>query len=279
MKAIKFITCLIMLSNFLLLNAQDLPHHIPSSRSDELNVYFIYQLAECPESCDVEVAAVVEGGQPPYYYTWSNGETTSEIYDQCVGKGYITVTDDLGNSTTGKYAIDAYPVPVLALLDSMYFTITQPSGGQNNGSIAVDSSFVLDPNGLYLDSVWSIDGINFTIYHIFSHLGPGVYHLYVRTVQGCAIPVGEFILYDITSLENLITNFNLFPNPVTDVLQLTSDIPLTADLIDMNGKTLFVSEAKRFHQILMSEYPEGIYIVRISDGEKFSYRRVIKVSY
>lgn len=266
-----------MLSNVIYLIAQDLPYNLPTSRSDELNVYFIYQWAECPESCDAEVAAVVEGGQPPYYYTWSNGATSSEIYDQCVGKGYITVTDDVGNSTTGKYAIDAYPVPVMALLDSMYFTITQPSGGQNNGSIAVDSSFVLDPTGMFLDSVWSIDGVNFTIYHIFSDLGPGVYRLYIRTIQGCAIPVsGEFVLYDITSLENLSTAFNLFPNPVTDILQLTSDLPLTIELFDLQGRKLIVSDAKSFHQIQMSEYPEGIYIARISDGKKFSFQKIIK---
>ena len=267
-----------MLSNFLYLNAQGLPHDVPVTRSDELTVYFIYQLTVCPGICDAEVAAVAEGGQPPYYYTWSIGATTPDIANQCAGAGYITVTDELGNSATGKYSIQSIPVPVLVGLDSMYFTITQPSGGQNNGSIAVDSSFVLDPTGMYLDSVWSIDGINFTIYHIFKHLGPGVYRLYVRTVQGCAVPAtGEFLLYDITSLENLTTSYNLFPNPVTDMLQVTSEVPLTIELFDLQGRKLNFSDDMTFHQIQMSEYPEGIYIARISDGRGSSYKKILKV--
>lgn len=287
MKHSGLLTILICLCSFCLIKAQEFPKDLflqpqdvtqvdPSSRSDELTVYVDYQLAVCPDSCDAEAAAVAEGGQPPYYYAWSNGATTPEIYNQCVGLGSITVTDEVGNSATAEYVIEKYPVPHL-IIDSPYYAISQPSGGQNNGSIALDSSFVIDPSGLYLDSAWSIDGINFTYYHIFPHLGPGVYHLYVRTVQGCAILASDdIILYDITGTEELTASFNLYPSPVINMLQLSADIPLKAELMDMQGRRLFVSGSKTFHQIFMRDYADGIYVVRISDGEKVSCRKIIK---
>lgn len=38
----------------------------------------------------------VEGGLPPYNYTWSNGETTSDIYNLTAGEYYCFITDRNG---------------------------------------------------------------------------------------------------------------------------------------------------------------------------------------
>jgi hypothetical protein len=59
---------------------------------------------------------------------------------------------------------------------------------------------------------------------------------------------------------------------------LSADIPLAVELIDMQGRKLFISDPKTFHQISMGEFPEGMYVVRISDGEKVSYRKIVKAA-
>lgn len=55
-----------------------------------------------PENCgqrDGVATATPSGGQPPYNYRWSNGETTQTITNLSVGDYLVTVTDDTGCET------------------------------------------------------------------------------------------------------------------------------------------------------------------------------------
>ena len=275
MKAPGLLSILIMLSNVIYLNAQGLPHDVPVSRSDELTVSLLFWGTSCYGACDGQVFAEVTGGQPPYSYLWSDGSTGPGIQDLCAGIGSITVTDAAGNTATVEFQVKDLPCPAIEWTNLI---ITHPSNGQNNGSISLDSIPYINSPDFHVDSFWSIDSVHFTPYYIFPHLGPGDYHLYIRDpLVGCICPAGVFNLYNITATEELTASFNLYPNPVINTLQLSADIPLVAELIDMQGKRLFVSEPGTFHQISMAGYPEGIYLVRISDDRGSSYEKIVKV--
>jgi hypothetical protein len=197
------------------------------------------------------------------------------IQNVCAGVGSVTVTDATSNTAMEEYVIEELPCPVVVWNNMI---ITQPSGGECNGSIGLDSTLFIDSSFFHVDSFWSIDSIHFTPYYIFPHLCPGVYHLYFRNplFTGCICPAGEFLLSDITATDELTASFSLYPNPVIHTLQLSADIPLIAELIDLQGNRLFVSDPKTFHQISMDDFPEGMYVVRISDGNKVSYRKIVK---
>jgi hypothetical protein len=258
------------------LKAQYTPGGLPVHSRDDLTLYLHFQYPSCSGFCDGHVSTGVEGGQPPYSYSWSNGSTGPEIQDVCEGWGSVTVTDAIGNTISEDFEMPGIPVPIIYFPNLI---ITQPTDGQNNGSIALDSTTFIDSSWYHVDSFWSIDSINFIPYYIFPHLGPGVYHLYViDPFFGCVIRASnEIILYDITAVENLDISYHLFPNPVATELHLNSDIPLEVELLDLNGRKIFRDRASDDHSIQMADYPEGIYILKMSDGVKAAFEKIVKV--
>lgn len=73
----------------------------------------------CNGNCDAKIYSYYNG-TPPYSYSWSTGDTTPNIYNQCPGIYVLTMTDD-----TGCIAIDSIeitePAPV-----SVQIHINQP---------------------------------------------------------------------------------------------------------------------------------------------------------
>jgi len=274
MKSIKLFFVLSLMSIHWL-KAQDSPLDFRVEPADQLYLDVLIDFPSCPGMCDAAVWVEVSGGQPPYSFSWFNGLTGTEYLNACAGIGSVTVTDAVGDTA----AVQFYVLDPIS--PTLYFTnliITQPTGGQSNGSIAMDSMMIIiDTTFLNPDSLWSLDSIHFTPYYIFPHLGPGIYHLYIKPLFGCTIRAGnEIILYDVTAVEDLTLSFDLYPNPVSDILQLSADIPLSLELYDMQGKRWLTSDAKRYQQISVAEFPDGMYVLKISDGERNTFRKIVK---
>ena len=54
---------------------------------------------------DGSIVTSVSGGNPPYTYAWSNGETTPDLYDLTAGTYVLTVTDEDGCQATAEFVI------------------------------------------------------------------------------------------------------------------------------------------------------------------------------
>ncbi len=52
--------------------------------------------ASCAGKCDGAVATNITGGDPPYVYTWSTGDSTATLFDLCEGMVGLTITDEAG---------------------------------------------------------------------------------------------------------------------------------------------------------------------------------------
>ncbi|MEJ0081716.1 MAG: hypothetical protein WDM78_12400 [Puia sp.] len=50
-----------------------------------------------------------EGGQPPYQYKWSNGESSAVAHDLTAGVYEVTITDSLGCSLTKEFSVVSIP--------------------------------------------------------------------------------------------------------------------------------------------------------------------------
>ncbi|MBP1645942.1 MAG: domain containing protein [Bacteroidetes bacterium] len=59
----------------------------------------------CIEACEGEITANVGGGTAPYYYLWSNGDTTQAITDLCVGDYNVQTTDSYGCKSSDTISI------------------------------------------------------------------------------------------------------------------------------------------------------------------------------
>ncbi len=66
---------------------------------EKLNIRVEAPLMQCSQPNSGTAKVFVSGGNPPYHYRWSNGDTTDSISNLTAGKYLITVTDHNGCST------------------------------------------------------------------------------------------------------------------------------------------------------------------------------------
>ena len=80
---------------------------------------------------DGKIEVSVSGGVEPYTYKWNTGRTSKGIYAMAAGEYSILVRDSLGCTTTNSFTIEE-PAEIVVTE-----TITNPSCGNSNGSIAI----------------------------------------------------------------------------------------------------------------------------------------------
>jgi gliding motility-associated-like protein len=107
----------------------------------------------CQESKPGEARVQVTSGSGPYTYLWSNGQTTQQILSLPKGDYSITITDALGNDTTGNFSI---------LVDECH----------------MDAARVFTPNDDGIHDVWGISNAQYfdnALILVYNRLGQLVY--------------------------------------------------------------------------------------------------------
>jgi hypothetical protein len=94
----------------------------------------------------------------------------------------------------------------------------------------------------------------------------------------------EIALDDTTHIINPVAHqqsINIFPNPaITEAwLQLPANIPLTdmqIELYNPTGRLLYKAQpTSTFHKIETAQLPVGLYVVRLWDGNKWQWGRLV----
>ena len=104
----------------------------PSQLITTLNTLAI----SCYGLCDGEIYSSISGGLSPYYYLWTNGQTTSDISSLCPANYSLTLTDENGCSENTLATINM-PDDISISLDSTS-NISTYSG--NNGFIYITTN-------------------------------------------------------------------------------------------------------------------------------------------
>jgi hypothetical protein len=78
--------------------------------------------------------------------------------------------------------------------------------------------------------------------------------------------------------EQELNAVSIYPNPVNDVLNLssTSASSVILELLDMSGKVLSSTVLNQSLTIDMSGYAQGIYMLRLSSGDAVTYHKLFK---
>jgi gliding motility-associated-like protein len=132
----------------------------------------------CVSNNTGSISTAVTGGIPPYTYTWSNGNTGTNITDAPSGNYTVTVTDSVGCSTSGTYTINQ-PAPLqVTLVPQIY-----PSGFNISGNGASDGSVKTEVAGgmATYTYLWS----NGTSSHDLVDVPAGEYTVTVTDEHGC----------------------------------------------------------------------------------------------
>ncbi|MGC4058782.1 MAG: hypothetical protein QM743_11785 [Chitinophagaceae bacterium] len=96
-------------------------------------------------------------------------------------------------------------------------------------------------------------------------LDDAAYSVEVTDSNGCTAK-SEVYLYSLAVNEHAMqSSVKVFPNPVTDVLHITADVPVSVSLTDITGR-MIISKAA-VNTMDMSQLSEGIYLLNIYDSE------------
>ncbi|MEL6867706.1 MAG: SprB repeat-containing protein, partial [Bacteroidota bacterium] len=129
----------------------------------------------CFGGSDGAVAAVPDGGVPPYSYLWSNGATNQILTGLPAGTYSVTVTDQIGTTASASGTVNEPAQTMSISLNANYETCV----GSADAHAGVETTGGVFPY-TYL---WSNGGTTF----IIEDLSAGIYTVTVTDAVGCTI--------------------------------------------------------------------------------------------
>ena len=138
--------------------------------------------SSCSSSgCDGTATLSISGGQSPYYYLWSNGNTTAAPIDLCPNFNEITVTD-----ANGCTAISNVLIPANTNLNINLIANTAVSCNSDCDGLAVVSASGGN-NSVPYTFTW--DDPNAQNSALASGLCAGIYHVTASDIDGCSAAI------------------------------------------------------------------------------------------
>lgn len=156
----------------------------------EIMPFFSLSNISCYGSCDgmIHISNIVNG-QPPFSFSWSNGDTINLLENLCPGNYILTLTD-----VKNCEVINTYTIIEPAML-STSISSTDESGNEFNDGKAEASPEGGTPPYSYL---WS----NGEDTRIIDNLEPGIYYLSITDDNDCriedSVTIGIYLCPEIT---------------------------------------------------------------------------------
>lgn len=83
--------------------------------------------------------------------------------------------------------------------------------------------------------------------------------------------------YIFDSIEEIEWDINLFPNPVSEILQVHLEKESSLSIIDIHGSLVQQQTASRKNNIDVSDLESGVYYLRIVSHGQFSFKKFVKI--
>jgi hypothetical protein len=202
---------------------------------------------------DIETIIVnATGGTDPYSYLWSSGDTTSSV-NLPHGTYTVTVTDANSCTATTSVSLSQAPPPIVSNISSSPTNFTSPNC---NGSMAINPSGGTPPYSV----LWS-SGTT-------TNLCEGWYSATINDSNGCILTDSVYVDF-VTGIEEInAAGTSVYPNPVNDVLFITSEKGEIGGvrIYDVTGrmvKHIVIFENKK--EIEMTELEAGVYFFVAGD--------------
>ena len=154
----------------------------------------------------------------------------------------------------------------------------------NSGSGAIDISITGGAGGSYTVN-WMLDGSMVGAGTSIANLFAGSYFAVITDANGCMMTSNEITVDNVLSLDRkaLENMLRLFPNPASDHIHIQMNFDeayeVVSTLYDVNGKELINSKpsiiTSRNLEWDLSDYPQGIYFVKIRVEDKVITKRVV----
>lgn len=235
--------------------------------SYDLTVIPNYCFGECDGSISI---SNIDGGVAPYStLCLNNADTSSIISNLCADNYAIRVTDSLGCYTITQVEVTQPNViyPIIVQNNQTLQVISPTEDNPNEGVPPFDYQWY-DENGL----IEGASGSEFTLEKT------GRYYVVVTDSNDCQGISAEFEVstIDISTLETV--NYRVFPNPVSDVLNIETDTysELSWSISDVVGNLIKKGKVNKSTQIDINRLANGTYVLTIFNGKKETDYKIIK---
>ncbi|MEM6261584.1 MAG: PKD domain-containing protein, partial [Bacteroidota bacterium] len=228
-----------------------------------------------PDTVVCDSALLDPGSNPGSSYVWSNGVNSPTIFANTTGQYFVTVTNTSGCSKSDTVNLTIAPTPQAS------FTFTPQGTGQVNFTNLSSAG----PGTTY---AWDFgDGGTSNMQDpSYTYGATGTYIVKLVVTNACG---SDSVLDEVSVVTSLADEafgrlIELYPNPTRDkfVVEITDleGRAISLQLTDMRGREVFVynepAGANELRQeIDLGDQAEGVYLLRVSDGERTVYRKVV----
>ena len=231
--------------------------------SNNANVF--YPTPTVSDNCTVNNNNLIRTGGPISGAAFPVGQTT-------VTYSYI---DDGGNAVSCSFVVTVTPPIVLATSAVVNPVLGVSTGGVNvsiTGGTAPYTYKWTNAAGATVSSDQNLSGID----------ASGVFTLLVTDANGCTMTFAPFTITATVSANepSWMQGVMIQPNPVHQEVFITwsQTADMQISVLDINGRMVrdFTSHATNTLSIPVSDWAEGVYMIRLQTGNEVGYRKLIK---
>ncbi len=228
---------------------------------------------KCSDSQDGLICVFVDGGVAPYDFDWGDAFPAMSKLENLASGIYSLTVYDLNGCTIDTTMAVSSP-------EAINFIVTDIKLDEGSASIGAVSIEVSGGTTPYTYE-WILEGETVSTDEDPDGLVNGSYTLIITDANGCILQDG--ILLESTGIERLTEiRMEVFPNPSTDfiVLSVTGPIPRghKVTLIGVSGQVLRVVDlVNEKHRFSLEDYPSGMYMIEVSEGEEKVSMPFVKV--
>lgn len=195
----------------------------------------------------------VSGGVSPYYYAWSDGSTTEDVFNLSAGNYSGTITDANGCTVSGSFVVNQPALPII-----VNGVVTGSEGA--NGAVDITVTGGVDP--------YTYEWSNGSISQDLSALAPGTYVVEVTDSKGCATS-NTFTVPSLTGIAQMAgdaKNVVVYPNPASNLATIDANgvIINKARVTNLLGQAVIEARFETSKiELNTSVLEEGVYFVTL----------------
>jgi hypothetical protein len=245
---------------------------------DDFSASATFTMPTCAGFSDGTATAETTNGVSPFTYEWNDPamQTTQTATNLSAGEYMVTVTDASGCATVAMITVEEPEV-----IDIQIIEVIPETNNDMDGAITIE---VNGGTGNPFTYQWFMNGNLFSEDPNLTGLSAGEYVLFATDQSDCVSSDTVVVDINVGIFENNDEqNIALYPNPTTGKFQLDIELSIEKEVgisvFDVTGRTVFVQNEQPILKdnitIDLTDFTDGIYLVRVQVGEDVLVRRII----